>query len=58
MIRLLVGTVLLTLATAPVLACEFQKSTSTDTQRRTVASQPANSHSISPQSTRVDRKPS
>jgi hypothetical protein len=57
MTRLLAAAVLLAMAAAPVFACEFQKSVSTDTQKRTVASHPAN-HSTPAPSTTADRKPS
>ena len=45
MARLLAAAVLLTLAAAPAIACDWQKSTSNDTQKRTAASQPAYNHS-------------
>ena len=57
MSRLLNAALLLTVAAAPTLACDWQKSVSTDTQKRTVASQPAN-HSTAPARTAADRKPS
>ncbi len=56
MTRLLAAAVLLTMAAAPVFACDLQKSVSTDVQKRTVASQP--DHSTPPPSTSTDRKPS
>jgi hypothetical protein len=56
MTRLLAAAVLLTMAAAPAFACEIEKSVSTDTQKRTVASQP--DHSTPPPSATTDRKPS
>ena len=56
MTRLLAAAVLLTMAAAPAFACELEKSVSTDTQKRTVASQP--DHSTPPPSATTDRKPS
>ena len=56
MTRLLAAAVLFTMAGAPAFACDFQKSVSTDTQKRTVASQP--DHSSPPPSATTDRKPS
>jgi len=58
MTRLLVAAMCLTVVAAPAFACELQKSVSTDTQKRTVASQPADHHSTPPPSTTADRKPS
>jgi hypothetical protein len=58
MIRLLAAAVLLTVATAPAFACDLEKSVSTDTQKRTIASQPADDHSTPPPRTTADRKPS
>jgi hypothetical protein len=55
MTRLLAAAILLTMAAAPAFACD-QKSVSTDTQKRTVASQP--DHSTPPPSATTDRKPS
>ncbi len=46
-----------TAAAAPAFAC-WQKSTSTDPQQRTVASQPTNDHSTPPPSTAAGRKSS
>jgi hypothetical protein len=57
MTRLLAAAALLTMAAMPAFACDFQKSVSTDTQKRTVASQPAN-HSTPAPSTTADRKQS
>jgi hypothetical protein len=57
MTRLLAAAVLLTAAIAPAFACDLEKSASTDAQKRTVASQPANDHSNSPPSgTAAERK--
>jgi hypothetical protein len=56
MTRLLAAAVVLAMAAAPAFACEFQKSVSTDMQKRTVASQP--NHSTPPPSAATDRKPS
>jgi hypothetical protein len=56
MTRLLAAAVVLIMAAAPAFACEFQKSVSTDTQKRTVASQ--HDHSTPPPSATTDRKPS
>jgi hypothetical protein len=50
--------VLLTIAAAPAFACDWQKSTSTDTQQRTVASQPAYDRSTPPPNTATGRKSS
>jgi hypothetical protein len=58
MTRLFAAAMCLTVATAPAFACELQKSVSTDTQKRTVASQPASDHSTPPPRTTADRKPS
>jgi hypothetical protein len=58
MTRLLAAAVFLTVAAAPAFACELEKSVSTDTQKRTVASQPANDHSTPPPRTTADRKSS
>ncbi len=58
MTRLLAAAMCLTIAAAPAFACELQKSVSTDTQKRTVASQPANDHSTPSPRTTADRKPS
>jgi hypothetical protein len=55
--RLLAAATVLAFAAAPAFACDFQKSVSTDTQKRTVASQPA-SHSTSPARAATDRKQS
>jgi hypothetical protein len=57
MIRLLAAAAFLGLAAAPAIACDFQKSVSTDTQKRAVASQPS-AHSTSPGRAAVDRKQS
>jgi hypothetical protein len=57
MTRLLAAAVLLATAAAPAFACDLEKSVSTDTQKRTVASQPAD-HSTPAPSTTTDRKPS
>jgi hypothetical protein len=58
MIRLLTAAMLLAAAAAPAFACELEKSVSTDSQKRTVASQPANDHSAPPSRATADRKPS
>jgi hypothetical protein len=58
MARLLAAAVLLTVAAAPAFACDWQKSTSNDTQQRTVASQPASDHSTPPPNTATGRKSS
>jgi hypothetical protein len=58
MARLLAAAVLLAVAAAPAFACDWQKSTSTDTQKRTVASQPANDHATPPPSAAMSRKSS
>ncbi len=58
MTRLLAAALFLTLAAAPAFACEFQKSVSTDTQKRTIASQPAHDPSPDPSSPTANRKPS
>ena len=58
MARLLAAAVLLTVAAAPAIACDWQKSTSNDTQKRTVASQPAYNHSTPAPSTASGRKSS
>jgi hypothetical protein len=58
MTRLLAATVFLALAAAPAFACQWQKSASTESQTRTVASQPADDHSAPPPSGTADRKPS
>jgi hypothetical protein len=58
MARLLAAAVLLTVAAAPSFACDGQKSTSTDAQQRTVASQPAYDHSTPPPSMAAGRKSS
>jgi hypothetical protein len=58
MTRLLVAAMCLTIAAAPAFACELEKSSSADTQKRTVASQPANNHSTPQLNTTADRKPS
>ena len=56
MARLLAAAVLLTFAAAPAFACDWQKSTSTDTQKRTVASQPAYNQSTPAPSTTAGRE--
>jgi hypothetical protein len=56
MARLLAAAVLLTLAAAPAIACDWQKSTSNDTQKRTAASQPAYNQSTPAPSTTSGRK--
>ena len=58
MTRLLTAAICLTIAAAPAFACEWQKSASTDTQKRTVASQPAASHSTPLPKATADRRPS
>ena len=58
MARLLAAALLLTVAAAPAFACDWQKSTSTDTQKRTAASQPADNHSTQLPSTAAGRKSS
>ena len=55
MTRLLAAAVLLATTAMPVFACDSQESVSTDTQERTVASQPAK-HSTPTPSTTADRK--
>jgi hypothetical protein len=57
MTRLLAAAVLLTTAAMPAFACDYEKSVSTDTQKRSVASQPAD-HSTPAPSTTTDRKQS
>nr|WP_294523397.1 hypothetical protein [uncultured Rhodopila sp.] len=57
MTRLLAAAVLLAVAAAPAIACDYQKSVSTDAQKRAVASQPAD-HSTAPSRTTGDRKAS
>jgi hypothetical protein len=54
--RLVAAAVLLAIAVAPAFACDWQKSTSTDTQKRTVASQPAYNQSTPAPSTTAGRK--
>jgi hypothetical protein len=56
MIRLLAAGALLIVAAAPVFACELEKSVSTDSQKRVVASQPANDHTAPPPRSTADRK--
>jgi len=58
MTRLIAAAVLLTVAAAPAFACELQKSVSTDTQKRAIASQPAPHQTPLPPRTTADRKPS
>jgi hypothetical protein len=58
MARLVAAAMVLTAAAAPAFACDWQKSTSTDTQQRTVASQPAYNHSTPPPNTATGRKSS
>ena len=58
MARLLAAALLLTVAAAPAFACDWQKSTSNDTQKRTVASQPSDNHSTPSPSTATGRKSS
>jgi hypothetical protein len=58
MTRLFVATMCLTIATAPAFACEVEKSASTETQKNTVASQPANNHSTPQSDKAADQKPS
>jgi hypothetical protein len=58
MTRLLAAAILLTADAAPAFACDLQKSVSTDTQRRAIASQPAHDHSTPEQSSPADRKQS
>nr|WP_294511376.1 hypothetical protein [uncultured Rhodopila sp.] len=57
MTRLLTAAVFFAVAAAPAIACEFQKSVSTDAQKRAVASQPAG-HSTVPARTAGEHKPS
>lgn len=56
MARLLAAAVLLALDAAPAIACDWQKSTSNDTQKRTAASQPAYNQSTPAPSTTSGRK--
>jgi hypothetical protein len=58
MTRLFAALMFLTAAAVPAFACELQKSVSTDLQKRTVASQPANNHSVPASSTTAVRKAS
>ena len=58
MARLLAAALLLTVAAAPAFACDWQKSTSNDTQKRTAASQPSDNHSTPSPSTATGRKSS
>jgi hypothetical protein len=56
MTRLLAAAMFLTVTVAPAFACDLEKSVSADTQKRTVASQPANDHSAPPSRAKADRK--
>ena len=56
MARLIAAAVLLAIAVAPAFACEWQKSASTDPQKRTLASRPAYNHSTPAPSTTPSRK--
>jgi hypothetical protein len=58
MIRLLAASLFLTVSVAPAFACDYLKSVSTDSQKRTVASQPASDHSTPQKNTTEARKPS
>ncbi len=58
MTRLLAAALLLTVAAAPAFACDWNKSASTDTQSRTVASQPTDDHAAPAQGTAKTHKPS
>jgi|tagenome__1003787_1003787.scaffolds.fasta_scaffold20672727_2 hypothetical protein len=58
MTRLIAAAVLLTAAAAPAFACELEKSASTDTQKRAVASQPNTHQTPLPPRTTTDRKSS
>jgi hypothetical protein len=58
MARLLAAAMLFTVAAAPAFACEWEKSASTDMQKRTVTSQPAYNHSTPSQGTPASRKAS
>ncbi len=58
MTRLLAAAALLAVAAAPVFACDLEKSVSTDTQKRVIASQPANDHTAPPPRRTADRKSS
>ena len=51
MTRLSAAAALLAMAAAPAIACDFQKSVSTDMQKRSVASQPANHSTPTPSAT-------
>ena len=48
MTRFLAAVMLLTLSAAPAFACDWNKSVSTDTQSRTVASQSTDNHPTTP----------
>jgi hypothetical protein len=58
MIRLLVAAMCLTFAAAPAFACDLEKSASTDTQKRAVASQPSDNHSTPQPNKTPDEKSS
>jgi hypothetical protein len=58
MTRLIAAAMLLTVAVAPAFACELEKSASTDTKNRAVASQPATQQAPLPPRKTTDRKPS
>jgi hypothetical protein len=58
MIRLMIATMFFTVAVAPAFACEMEKSVSTDTKNRSVASQPAPQQTPLPPRATTDRKPS
>ncbi len=48
MTRLFAAAILLATLAAPAIACEYNKSASTDTKPSTVASQPADDHPAPP----------
>jgi hypothetical protein len=58
MTRLMIAAMLLTVSIAPAFACELEKSVSTDTKNRAVASQPGTQHAPPPPRTTTDRKQS
>jgi hypothetical protein len=58
MTRLMIAATLLTVAVTPAFACELDKSVSTDTKNRAVASQPAPQQAPVPPRTTTDRKQS
>jgi hypothetical protein len=58
MTRLLTAAVLLSLATAPAFACDWNSSASTDTKPSTVAAQPDADQTTPPPSTPTTQSPS